>query len=294
MVLSNLVKLRKMDFNSLIPTLSNSPPSIPYDVIYKICDEEDKVMGEVPGHKMILAMASEVMRNGFFGSDNQDKTAEVIRVHGTTVKACQTMFDFFYRRATNPGLVKAADIFEVVNLAKRYMIQKLEDDLMKNLKEFKVTEDNLIEVAKTARDYEKFEEASEILMNNCAKTLDKELQDQATTFEFINKLRATGDEVIGVQLITMIKKKTLCSNCHSSPCKSGSPVNNSLLRVGTRLKSPLGKLRMVTGFRQKSIRLLQRDHRVLGEVLAEVPLKHYYFFCETLPDTIILDFSADF
>ena len=96
------------------------------------------------------------------------------------------MFDFIYHRAINTDSFKVADIFEVINLAKRYMIQKLEDDSMENLNKFKVTKENLIEVAKTAKDYEKFENASEILMNNCSKTLDGELQDQATTFEFIN------------------------------------------------------------------------------------------------------------
>ena len=279
-----------MDFNSLIPALSNSPPSIPYDVTYKICNEEDKVMAEVPGHKMILAMASEVMRNGFFGSDNTDKTAKVIRVQDTTVAAFQTMFDFIYRRAINTDLMKAADIFDVINLAKKYIIQKLEDDFMEKLGKFKVTKDDVIKVAKTAKDYEKFEEASAILMINCANTLNKELKDKETLLEFINKLRATGDEVIGVRLISMMKK-TLCSNCQSSPCKSGSPVNISQLRVGTRIRHR----NILYGYEEVTAAILEKFF--LGDWESFFFLQNYNFFCETWCNDALIyvrDFSEYF
>ena len=72
-----------VDYNLLVQELlASDPTAIAFDVTYKMLDLEEKLEGEVSGHKFLLALASPVFRRGFYGADFKEKKTENIEMKG--------------------------------------------------------------------------------------------------------------------------------------------------------------------------------------------------------------------
>jgi len=224
-----------LGYNYLVSSLfSTDQPTIPFDVTYRIHDKEDQFQGEVSAHNYLLGLVSPVFRSSLFGSDNTDKKAKSIEA-GTTVKAFKTMIDFIYKRQIDFEQITVHEIFDIVDLAECYMIPELMNLLKERLENVKVTKDNMIEVAKTAEEFKRFKEASKPLITNCTKTLNRELTSRESWINFNLEMVNTGNEVIGVKLMSMMEDLApICSNCQATPCKSGTDITSiSQVKVGT-------------------------------------------------------------
>ena len=133
------------------------------------------------------------------------------------------MTNFIYNKPTTLDELSVDEIFEVVDLAHCYDVAKLEQALEQLLENYLVTKDSVIEVAKTAEEFARFEMASQALLRNCAKTLQKSLTDTAAFVEFSSQVAGTGDEAVCLKLFAMTKdlQPQGCPNCQKSPCLSG-------------------------------------------------------------------------
>jgi len=226
-----------MNYNTMVTDLlSTDQPIIPFDVTYRIHDDQGQFLGEVSAHKFILALASPIFRSAYFGSDNTDKKEKVIKSKDRTVKAFQAMVDFIYKKPVDFEQMTVHEIFDVVDLAECYMISDLMEVLKERLKTVKVTKDTVIEIAETAEKFERFEEASMILLTNCARTLNNELYNRESMVAFCSALANTDHGMTGLRLIAMTEGQAPvpCSNCQGLPCKSGTDIGDfGQIRIGT-------------------------------------------------------------
>ena len=218
-----------------------TPPTVPYDVTFLIINQKEEKLGEVHAHKFIFAQNSSFFssffRIKFYGAgDFADKTDKEVEITGS-VKAFQLIKNYFYNQPTNIDELSVDKIFEVVALAHFYDIAKLEEALEKRLQ--KIVIENVMEAAKKAEEFARFERASQALLKNCARTLQAALDDNAKEFfEFSSQVAGTGDEVIYCRLLAMIKDlpPLPCSNCQKFVCLSGAEVTDiSQFRLGTRI-----------------------------------------------------------
>ena len=224
-----------IDYNIL---LSSDHPAIPYDVTFLISDQEKKKQGEIQAHKFIFALNSLFFKSRFCGAGNfagqNDKEVEITG----TLEAIQFVTNFLYNKPTTIEDLSVDNIFNVVDLAHCYDLTKLEEALEKRLLKMVIAKDDVIEAAKKAEEFARFETASQALLKNCAKTLQESLIDAEAVFDFGSKVADTGDEAVCLRLFAKIKDlpPMLCSNCRKSPCVSGTEITSiTQVRVGTRL-----------------------------------------------------------
>ena len=229
-----------VDYNLQVQELlTSNSPAIAFDVTYKVLDPEGKLEGEVSGHKFLLALASPVFRRGFYGTDFKEKKSESIEMKGTTLKAFKAMISVIYRQPLDLENMNIVETFELTNLAERYDLPKLKIKLMQKFETMDVSKDGVIDVANTAMKFHQLEEASRALLENCAKTLYRELDTKDCVFKFFASVYGTKDETIGLKLMSIIHDLPAllpCSNCQSSPCKSGEAITSvGQVRPGTVL-----------------------------------------------------------
>ena len=134
-----------LSYDGRIVNLVNTKPlAIPFDILYNVVNKQGEIQSEVPAHKFLLTLVSLVFRTGFFGSDNTDKKAEVIKIKETTSKAFQTFINVIYQKPVNLDQMKVHEILEVFNLANHFIILELLVVLNEQLDKIKITKDNVI------------------------------------------------------------------------------------------------------------------------------------------------------
>ena len=161
------------------------------DVVFRV--EEEGEVGHIPAHKFLLAGASPVFRAQFYGPA-KEHTAEVV-IHGTTVKAFTTMMRFLYMDP-HPAEFSLKDtascpqsLCELVNLAEKYQVVDLLEVAKAALTDLPVTEENLLLIATTAKNYAFFEDVSKILTSKCKAFLSSKLSSANDVYSLIVKTR---------------------------------------------------------------------------------------------------------
>ena len=221
----------------VVELLTSDPPALDMDVTYRVLDPKGHLEGEVSGHKFLLALAGPVFRRGFYGTDFRDKKTESIEMKGTTLKAFKAMIGVIYRQPLDIENMTVVETFELMNLAERYDLPKLKTKLKEVFEAMNLSKYSVVEVANTAMKFHQLEEASRVLLENCAKTLYKELDTKDCVVKLISSVYGTKDETMVLKLISMMKDLpplSLCSNCQESPCKSGTAITSAgQVRPGT-------------------------------------------------------------
>jgi len=228
-----------LDWNVVVSQLLDHPSQVPEDITYRVLDKEGKSQGELKAHKLILAAASNVFRNGFFGSENTDKKANILYIKDTSFKAFSIFIDSIYKKPVHYDLLSIEEIFDVVYLATRYEIQALKELLNHRLENVKVDKVNILEVFKIAEDFKVFEESSKILKANCAQVLRDQLENIEDVINFLAVAEdaGNGDEAKRLTILMKSVKPSACTNCKSRPCKNGKYVENiDQLRAGMKIK----------------------------------------------------------
>ena len=134
--------------------------------------------------------------------------------------------------------MSANEVFELVNLAERYKLSKLKAKLKNVLEAMSLSKDDVVEVAKAAMKFLQCEETSKAILDNCAKTLNRELDTKESVLKFSAAYYGTEDEGIVMKLMSMMNdlQPLLCSNCQEMPCKSGTAITSvKQVRAGTVL-----------------------------------------------------------
>eukprot|EP00092_Neocalanus_flemingeri_P060136 GFUD01072039.1.p1 GENE.GFUD01072039.1~~GFUD01072039.1.p1 ORF type:complete len:311 (-),score=66.72 GFUD01072039.1:52-936(-) len=206
---------------------------VPSDVTFQIVRvtiegtaEIREVLGDVTGHKLVFAAASSVFRDEFFGGLKE--TTDVIPVKETTYEAFEKMMFFIYQKDIDwSGGVTVLEMYDVVNLAERYIMPELMDEMTKQMENVPLkNNEDLLNIAHTATQFHHlFPDVSSALLLSCAKFLQKTIPPPAQ-LQFAIDQSGTGKEAIVLQLLSLAKDlpPVECSNCGDVECLDGQGV----------------------------------------------------------------------
>eukprot|EP00092_Neocalanus_flemingeri_P038754 GFUD01042196.1.p1 GENE.GFUD01042196.1~~GFUD01042196.1.p1 ORF type:complete len:313 (+),score=83.48 GFUD01042196.1:54-941(+) len=220
---------------------------VPSDVTFQIIRvtnegmaEIREVLGDVTGHKLVFAAASPVFRDEFFGGLKE--TADVIPVKETTYEAFEKMMFFIYSKDIDWSGVTVPEMYDVVNLAEKYIMPELMDEMTKQMENgpLKNNED-LLNIAHTATQFNHlFPDVSSALLLSCAKFLQKTIPPASAQLQFAIDQSGTGKEVTVLQLLSLAKDLPPvqeCSNCGGMECLDGQVlVGIDQFTVGMKLR----------------------------------------------------------
>ena len=114
---------------------------IPTDIAFEIVDDFDTESGTVRAHKFILAAHSVFFRKAFFGTGLTFKegTTGTVIVKETTKEAILTMIDFIYEKKINLANRTVEELFDILNISKRYQLDDLTLAINNHFKNFPFT-----------------------------------------------------------------------------------------------------------------------------------------------------------
>ena len=163
---------------------------LPPDVSFYIRGDDEDGGKRFRAHKLLLAGVSPVFRQQFFGP--MKDTEEVVEVEETTPEAFETMLNYIYKPPGKDTFslnkIDCQKLFELLALARKYMIPNLETVALTALDTLAIRRENMIFTATVATKYKRRCKFQEFLVNHCAndifirqctnriKTLGKSLQ----------------------------------------------------------------------------------------------------------------------
>jgi len=164
--------------------LGDDPP-LPPDVTFKLIEGE-VVVGELKAHKYLLASVSPVFRKQFFGKLAEEKN--VIDIKETTYYAFKYLMEYIYNGLSeiNEDEIGLEEIFEIVNLAEKYDIKTLRDEIPRLLGDILIDESNVLDVSRIAMVFKHFEVISNQLLSKCSDYLKLILKTDEDLDNFCN------------------------------------------------------------------------------------------------------------
>ena len=165
------MSLAETDLRVFLSPDSDLPPDVSF-----LVQTEDGGERYVKAHRFPLSCVSPVFRGMFFGPIKE--TSEVVEVKETTAEAFETMINFIYdplhgETAFNLSQISCPQkLFELLALATKYQIWKLDSLTSDALKTLPITKENLIFTATVAKNYKAaFEGDGTPMMVRCLKFL---------------------------------------------------------------------------------------------------------------------------
>jgi len=184
-----------------------SDPPLPSDVTFRVIEEE-MVVGELKAHKFFLATVSSVFRKQFFGKLAEKK--EVIDLKETTYDAFKFLLNYMYCGSDVDGLEgvnELEEVFEIINLAEKYDIKSLSEEIPKQLELLYIEEANVLDVSRTAVVFKHFEIVSSQLLSRCSEFLKVVLKTDEDIATFCNSfVRFPEDQQMVLDLLNMSDK----------------------------------------------------------------------------------------
>lgn len=182
--------------------LSSDPP-LPPDVTFRMIEGE-VVVGELKAHKYFLASVSSVFRKQFFGKLAERK--KIIDIKETTYDAFKFLLNYIYNGSDvwMKGEGNLEEMFEIINLAEKYDIRTLREEIPKHLDEFDIEENNVLEVSRTAEVFKHFESVSTQLLTKCSDFLKLVLKTDDDISNFCNSfVKYPEDQRLVADLLNM-------------------------------------------------------------------------------------------
>jgi len=178
--MSSVIKGKMPEYAILFQDQETGGGILPFDVTFEIVEADDntvteedldqgakrkrikrvkkikKVKGEIKAHKYILAASSPVFKAMFFGPMKENK--DVVEVKETSYEAFKKLIEYIYHVDIECKDISIVELYDIVNLAERYDMPKLKEELKIQMKNISISMDNVIEVATSANEYSQFEE----------------------------------------------------------------------------------------------------------------------------------------
>jgi len=180
-----------------------SDPPLPPDVTFRVMESE-AVLGELKAHKYFLASVSTVFRKQFFGKLAEEK--DIIDIKETTYDAFKFLLNYIYNGSSdvNEGERGLEDIFEIINLAEKYDMKTLSNEILEQLDEMKIEEANVLDVSRTALEFKHFESISNLLITKCSDFLKLILKTDDDLADFCDLfVRCPEDQQMVLDLLNM-------------------------------------------------------------------------------------------
>jgi len=180
-----------------------SDPPLPPDVTFRVMEGE-AVVGELRAHKYFLASVSTVFRKQFFGKLAEKK--DIIDIKETTYDAFKFLLNYIYNGSSdvNEEGRGLEDTFEIINLAEKYDMKTLSDEILKKLQEMNIEEANVLDVSRTAFVFKHFEVISNQLIIKCSDFLKLILKTDDDLVNFSDLfVRYPDDQQMVLDLLNM-------------------------------------------------------------------------------------------
>ena len=239
------------NLGNLLSSLKESTFGIPTDVTFKIMsdsnpaerdeDKDEYVLGEVKGHKLILGLFSPVFKCEFFGAAKETK--DTISVRQTTLVAFEKMIDHIYQKEIDWSQLSVLELFDVVNLAEKYDVTSLMEEMEEQMTNIPIKTENLMDVATTAAQFNQFPIASSALLLSCAKFLRTTHQTSDELVKIAANQTGQGQGEIVLHLLALVRdlpppQQAKCNNCGEVECLNGKGiVTPGKLTPGLKLAS---------------------------------------------------------
>ena len=219
---------------SRISNFLKEDSEIPTDIAFEIVDDFDTESGTVRAHKFILAAHSVFFRKAFFGTGLTFKegTTGTVIVKETTKEAFLTMIDFIYEKNIYWASKTVEELFDILNISKRYQLDDLTLAINNHFKNFPFTleqyewsrKHNPLVVVAYADEFEQFPDEKKSLFNRAVIFLKEKL---TTTDEMLSFLDSASSEHrdLAVRLLKEVKKLP-CDQCKRNPCQHGQSVRS--------------------------------------------------------------------
>jgi len=213
--------------NAKLPNLAllrDTSYGVPTDVTFQITEvsrdekeeEVKEILGEVKGHKVLLAAASEVFKNMFFGDLKEMK--DVIPIEDTTVESFECMLDYIYDEDIDWSAMTLLEMYDVINLATMYFMTDLVREIKTQMGNLVLDLNNVMEVAHTATLFSQFEDVSNHLLLTCARYIQANLKTEVERCKFTRDQSGTGKEYTALRLMVLVQSLA------SAPIRSLEPV----------------------------------------------------------------------
>merc|ERR1719511_31784 len=172
-------------------------------------------------------------------------TEDVVDIKETTLDAFKTMINYIY---TVPefylkDITCPKALFDVLNIAERYEIPALVEEITLILRKLPITSENMMFTVTTAKNFAHFEEVSKMLLEKCNYFLTTKLKTSGDVLCWIQDTRINFPGVDKDVLFDMLSAtaNAKCGNCLevNIKCRDGEDVTSSdypkVLRSGLKV-----------------------------------------------------------
>jgi len=267
---------------------------IPTDV--KFTFKEDgagsPILGEIRAHKFILALASDVFKNGFYGGLAGDS---IIEVKDVTKESFGAMIDFIYNKETDLTTYDFENLCTLYYLADKYNISVLKEETLKAIRRKEISPKNILDVGFLADKHSIHEELVELLYEAAAESLSHKFNgDLDKVVEFYTEIDASATKasvsckslVKIMKRVKRVRKRKLsspvCENCENSPCITGKGLNKDNFVPGAKVRDTL-----LIWFTLKLRKMHEKNDEMFLATRFPLPLvdgptkmtTHHFIFC---------------
>ena len=217
-----------------IKSLLDKDSEIPTDISFEIVDDTEIVT--LKAHKLILAAHSVFFRKAFFGSGlNFKESSGTVIIKETTKEAFEAMIDFIYEKNENLRYKTVEQLFDLLNISKRYQVDELSLAILNHFKNFPWSRDNLSDL-NNVEEFKQFPDETEALFKSAANffkmnfTSVKEMLNVLCEKKYNEKSKIQeptlkGDVVIRLLAeIEQLVRYAACDVCNWSSCKHGEMI----------------------------------------------------------------------
>lgn len=227
------------DWSQFLKKESEVPPDVEFRVMENP-DGEDMETGLVLAHRLFLAGVSPVFCKLFFGP--MKNTEDVVEIKETNMVAFQNMMNYIYtppksKKFSLKAITCPRALCDVLNLAVRYQIDALVNEITLALQNLPITSENMMITAATAKNFGVFEKVSTMLLEKCGKYLNTKLKTPDEVYSFLYKTHNKFPELDKNVLFDVMGSNAKCTNCLQviSACNDGQDVTKGQFRVGLKV-----------------------------------------------------------
>eukprot|EP00092_Neocalanus_flemingeri_P061876 GFUD01074549.1.p1 GENE.GFUD01074549.1~~GFUD01074549.1.p1 ORF type:complete len:241 (+),score=49.89 GFUD01074549.1:56-724(+) len=186
------------------------------DVKFTFVDQNTGQCLELYAHKLILAIGSEVFMAQFYGTLKEER--EIIAVEDSSFDAFKTLLEVLYNKKVS--LQEKSFLFpaELFYLADKFLMDKLQDFIIKEVSTRKITSEELLEAASVAENHKQLERFSESVSGACVMFIRENIESVFKIFD--------GEEAEGAN--SRILHRLMAEN---------NRIEDSLIRLRHRLTS---------------------------------------------------------
>jgi len=227
LVLSSLKQSLSADFG--IPT------DIKFVFTKKGETDGSTIIEEIRAHKNILALASDVLKKGFYGGMEDNGS---INIEDANKEAFEVMIHFIYNKEIDLNHLDFDMLCSVYYLADKYNITPLEKETLKAIKSKEIPTENVLDIGLLAIKHSVHDKLAEALFEAAAQRLSRIFKGDLTrAVDYLTKIDAdvnldSARYKSVVKIMARLRSKELQDTSEDSEYQKGSVTSRDAKRNG--------------------------------------------------------------